>query len=208
MVVHFDVPKTQWRMTPAKLLLAVNAWLPPDIRVMATALARDGFHARFQSSGKQYRYSVWNHSAENPLLRTTAWHVPRALDLAAMRAAAASLQGRHDFRAFTAETGYHRANTVRTLRRCTVSRSGPLFTFTMEADGFLYKMCRGIVGTLVQVGHGRFPPEQILPMIEAKDRRVSGMTAPAHGLVLWRVWYGKRKHDPRAQPPAADPDED
>ncbi len=204
MAVHFDVPRAQWRMTPAKLLLAANAWLPPDIRVMAAAEARDGFHSRFDSSGKQYRYVVWNHSSENPLLRTTAWHVPRALDLAAMRGAAATLVGTHDFRAFTANTGYHRANTVRTVRRCDVRRSGSQFTFVIEANGFLYKMCRGIVGTLVQVGHGKISPDRILPLLESRDRRLSGMTAPAHGLVLWKVWHGKKRHDPRTAPTTDD----
>jgi len=206
MAVHFDVPLDQWRMTPAKLVLAANAWLPPDVRVMTAAVARDGFHARFDASGKQYRYTVWNHSAENPLLRTTAWHVPRTLDLAAMRAAAASLEGRHDFRAFTANTGYHRANTVRTLARCDIRRSGPQFTFVLEANGFLYKMCRGIVGTLVQVGHGKIPPDRILPMLESRDRCLAGMTAPAQGLVLWKVWYGRKRHDPRAVVATAEDD--
>ncbi len=193
MVVHFDVAREQWRMTPAKLLLAVNAWLPPDIRVLATARVRDRFHARFDARGKQYRYTVWNHSAENPLLRTTAWHVTRKLDLAAMRTAAASLPGTRDFRGFSATTGYDRPNTVRTLTRCEVRRSGCQFTFIIEGDGFLYKMCRGIVGTLVQVGLGRFGPDDILPLLQTADRRLTGMTAPSQGLVLWRVYYGGRR---------------
>ena len=81
---------------------------------------------------------------------------------------------------------------MRTLSRCEVRRSGPLLTFFIEGDGFLYKMCRGIVGTLIQIGLGKFPPEEIKSMLAKKDRRVAGMTAPAHGLVLWKVFYGKR----------------
>ena len=81
--------------------------------------------------------------------------------------------------------------TVRTLTRCTVKKSGAQLTFIIEGDGFLYKMCRGIVGTLVQVGQGKFPPEEIGRMLAKADRRVAGMTAPAHGLVLWKVFYGK-----------------
>jgi tRNA pseudouridine38-40 synthase len=99
------------------------------------------------------------------------------------------LVGRHDFRSFTANPGYERASTVRTLTRCQIRKSGPLLTFVIEADGFLYKMCRAIVGTLVQVGLGRFPPTAIDAMLERRDRRVAGMTAPAHGLVLWKVFY-------------------
>ncbi len=195
MVAHFDVPKKDCRMTPAKLVLAVNAHLPPDIRVMSASRARPGFHARFSASGKQYRYQVWNHSAHNPLLVAQSWHFPRELDLAAMRQAAGSLVGRHDFRAFSATPGYERRSTIRTIRRCDVRRSGSLLTFIIESDGFLYKMCRGIVGTLVQVGVGKFPPAAILPMIESRDRSLAGMTAPAQGLALWRVYYGpKPKH--------------
>lgn len=193
MVVHLDVPVGQWRMTARKLVLAVNAWLPEDVRVMAAARVRPGFHARFDATRKQYRYLVWNHAAQNPLWRNRAWHVPKPLDVAAMRRAAADIVGRHDFRAFSATPGYHRENTVRNLTRCQVQRSGPLLTFVIEADGFLYKMCRGIVGTLVQVGSRRFAPGDILRMLEGCDRRLAGMTAPACGLTLHQVWYGGRQ---------------
>jgi tRNA pseudouridine38-40 synthase len=81
---------------------------------------------------------------------------------------------------------------VRTLTRCDLKRSGPLFTVIIEGDGFLYKMCRGIVGTLVQVGLGKFPGVAIKPMLTKKDRRAAGMSAPALGLVLWKVYYPKR----------------
>ena len=124
----------------------------------------------------------------NPLIRHTAWHVPRPLDLRAMRAAAPHFVGRHDFQSFAANPGYAKASTVRTLTRCDLTRRGPLLTFIIEGDGFLYKMCRGIVGTLVQVGLGKFPAAEVKRMLAQKDRRVAGMTAPAHGLVLWKVF--------------------
>lgn len=196
LVAHVELPPGARRLTGVKLVLALNAWLPEDIRVMAASRAPADFHARFNATGKQYRYFVWNHPAMNPLLRRTAWHVPRRLDLAAMRAAAARFVGRHDFRSFTANPGYERASTVRTLTRCDLRKSGALLTFVIEADGFLYKMCRAIVGTLVQVGLGKFPPTEIETMLQRRDRRVAGMTAPAHGLVLWKVFY---------RPPAATP---
>lgn len=151
-----------------------------------------GFHARFDATGKEYRYFVWNHPAMNPLIRHSAWHVPRPLDLPAMRQAARLFVGRLDFRSFTANPGYARLSTVRTLARCEVKRSGPLLTFVIAGDGFLYKMCRGMVGTLVQVGLGKFPPGEIQRMLASKDRRVAGMTAPAHGLALWKVHYERR----------------
>jgi tRNA pseudouridine38-40 synthase len=192
MVAHFEIPRRECRLTPRKLALALNAWLPADVRVLAATRAPKAFHARFDAAGKQYRYFVWNHPAMNPLIRHTAWHVPRRLDLGAMRSAAVWLVGKHDFQSFTANPGYAKESTVRTLTRCDLTRRGRVLTFHLEGDGFLYKMCRGIVGTLVQVGLGKFPADQVARMLEKKDRRVAGMTAPAHGLVLWKVSYARR----------------
>jgi len=193
MVAHFETGSDECRMPTRKLALALNAWLPQDVRVLAAARAGRDFNARFDASGKQYRYFVWNHPAMNPLIRHTAWQVSRPLDLPAMRRAAADLRGRHDFQSFTANPGYARESTVRTLSKCEIKRSGPLLTFVIEGDGFLYKMCRGIVGTLVQVGLAKFPPHEVKSMLARKDRRVAGMTAPAQGLVLWKVFYKKKK---------------
>ena len=193
MAAHFEAPLAECRMPPAKLLLAMNAWLPPDIRIVAATRASQDFHARFDAAGKQYRYFVWNHPAMNPLLRHQAWHVTRTLDFRAIRSAAVLFVGRHDFKSFSANPGVPKNSTVRELTRCDVSRRGPLLTFVIEGDGFLYKMCRGIVGTLVQAGLGKFPPQEIGRMLEKKDRRVAGMTAPAHGLVLWKVHYRRKR---------------
>ncbi len=189
MVVHFEVPRAEAKMPARKLALAINAWLPEDIRVVSAARARENFHARFDASGKQYRYFVWNHAAMNPLNRKTAWHVPRRLDLKLMRAAAKLFVGKRDFQSFAANPGYKKETTVRTLTRCDIKKSGAQFTFIIEGDGFLYKMCRGIVGTIVQAGLGKFPPPEIKTMLTKADRRVAGMTAPAPGLVLWKVFY-------------------
>jgi tRNA pseudouridine38-40 synthase len=192
MVAHFEVPRNDTRLTARKLSLAINAWLPDDVRVVSAARATEKFHARFDAHGKQYRYLVWNHPAMNPLLRKIAWHVPRKLDFKTMKAAAKLFVGKRDFQSFASNSGYKRSTTVRTLSRCDVKKSGPQFTFTIEGDGFLYKMCRGIVGTIVQAGLGKFPPGQIKAMLAKKDRRVAGMSAPAHGLVLWKVFYPKK----------------
>ena len=192
MVAHVEIPREKFRMPVAKLALALNAHLPEDIRVVSAARCRADFHARFSAKGKQYRYFVWNHTAMNPLLRQQAWHVPRRLDLAAMRAAAKCFLGKHDFKSFAANRNYEVECTVRTLTRCDIKKSGPLLTFIIEGDGFLYKMCRGIVGTLVQVGQGRIPVAEMRQILERRDRRVAGMTAPALGLVLWKVYYTPR----------------
>jgi tRNA pseudouridine38-40 synthase len=197
MVAHFEVPRPEARMTGLKLSLALNAHLPADIRVVSAVTAKAKFHARFDAGGKQYRYFVWNHAAMNPLLRHTAWHVTRKLDLRRMRVAAKLFVGKYDFQSFSSNPGYKKQTTVRTLTRCDVKKSGTQFTFVIEGDGFLYKMCRGIVGTIVQAGLGKFPPEEVKEMLAQADRRVAGMTAPAHGLVLWKVFYrkGKRKKE-------------
>jgi tRNA pseudouridine38-40 synthase len=199
MMAHFAVPAAECKMTTRKLALALNAWLPEDIRVLSAARALENFHARFDAKGKQYRYFVWNHTAMNPLIRGTAWHVPRALDFPAMRAAAALFVGKHDFKSFAASRNYEMESTTRTLTRCNFKKNGPLLTFIIEGDGFLYKMCRGIVGTIVQVGLGKFPADEIKPMLAQKDRRVAGMTAPAHGLVLWKVFYPKTRSSRRKE---------
>jgi tRNA pseudouridine38-40 synthase len=194
-------PPPKSKMSVRQLTLALNAWLPTDIRVLSASRMPEKFHARFDAAGKQYRYFVWNHPAMNPLLRQTAWHVTRPLNLKAMRAAAPLLVGRHDFKSFAATRNYEMASTVRRLTRCDIKKSGPQLTFIIEGDGFLYKMCRGIVGTLVQIGQGKFPADEIRRMLAKKDRRVAGMTAPAHGLVLQKVFYSRSRSSRREEAP-------
>jgi tRNA pseudouridine38-40 synthase len=189
MAAHLEIPDDQFKMPPAKAALALNAHLPRDIRIMSAARARADFDARFSAKGKQYRYFVWTGPAMNPLLRHVAWHVSPALDVPAMRRAAKFFPGRHDFKSLAGTRSYQMSSTVRTLTRCDLKRHGPLLTFLIEGDGFLYKMCRGLVGTLVQVGQGKIAPEAIERILDKKDRRAAGMTAPAHGLVLWKVFY-------------------
>jgi tRNA pseudouridine38-40 synthase len=196
MVAHVEIPRAEFKMTASKLALALNAHLPEDIRVTSARRCRADFHARFQATGKQYRYFLWNHPAMNPLLRHQAWHVPRRLDVAAMRSAARAFIGKHDFKSFAANRNYEVESTTRTLTHCDLKRNGALLTFVIAGDGFLYKMCRGIVGTLVQVGQGKIPAAEIKRILASKDRRVAGMTAPAHGLVLWKVFYRSKARKP------------
>ena len=194
MVAHFEIPKAENKLPIARLAIALNAFLPDDIRVLSATRAPAKFHARFHARGKQYRYFVWNHHAMNPLLLNRAWHMARPLDYAAMKQAAKYLVGKHDFKSFAATHNYEMESTVRTLTRCDVKRAGMQYTFVIEGDGFLYKMCRGIVGTLVQVGFGKFSPGDIKAMLDRTDRRAAGMSAPAHGLVLWKVFYKPQSH--------------
>ncbi|MFT4590685.1 MAG: tRNA pseudouridine38-40 synthase [Limisphaerales bacterium] len=189
MVAHVDVPHTRKEMTPSKLRLALNANLPEDVRISLIQRVASDFHARFDAKGKQYRYFIWNHAAMDPLRRTQTWHMPRKLDLEAMRDASQRFVGKHDFESFANCRSYKVENYVRTLTRCDVQRRGPLLTVVIEGGGFLYKMCRGIVGTLIYVGEGKLKPAEINKILKQRDRRVAGMTAPAHGLVLWKVFY-------------------
>jgi tRNA pseudouridine38-40 synthase len=189
MVAHVEIPRAEFKMPVARLALAINAFLPHDIRVLSARRVPEAFHARFDATGKQYRYFIWNHPAMNPLLQNRAWHFPIKLDLAKMRAAAKLFIGRHDFRSLAGTRSYEMASTVRSLNRCDIRKSGPRLTFIIEGDGFLYKMCRGIVGTVVQVGQGKIPLARVAEILASRDRRAAGMTAPAHGLVLWKVFY-------------------
>lgn len=191
MAAHVEIPKAEFKMPAAKLALAINAHLPQDIRVLSATKAQAKFHARFDATGKQYRYFVWNGRAMNPLMRSYAWHVSQPLDVAAMRRAAKLFLGKHDFKSFAGTRNYEMESTVRTLTRCDLRKNGALLTIFIEGDGFLYKMCRGIVGTLVQSGRGKFAERDIEAMLAARDRRAAGMTAPAHGLVLWKVFYAR-----------------
>ncbi len=204
LVAHVDVPVMEWRMPARKLVLALNAHLPEDIRIMSASRAPADFHARFQAIEKEYRYAIWNAAAMNPLVRHTAWHVPRPLDMRPMREAAKHLVGLHDFASFTTNPGYPRLSTIRKVTRCEIRRRGPEVTVILGGTGFLYRMCRSLVGTLVQVGLGRIVPDRVASILESRDRREGGMTAPAHGLVLWRVRYGKRQKAGRLAAATAD----
>ncbi|MGC8744583.1 MAG: tRNA pseudouridine(38-40) synthase TruA [Verrucomicrobiia bacterium] len=193
MVAHVEIPKSQFRMPVRKIPLAINAYLPEDIRVVKASRCPSDFHARFSATGKQYRYFIWNHPVCDPLFRRFCWHIPRKLDFEKMKMAAGYFLGTHDFRSFAANRNYEVENTVRTLWKCQIKKKGSLITFIIEGNGFLYKMCRGIVGTVVQVGLGKYEQSSIKAMLEKRDRRVAGMSAPAHGLVLWKVFYDKKK---------------
>jgi tRNA pseudouridine38-40 synthase len=169
-------------------LRGLNSILPADVALVDVADAAPDFDARFSARGKVYRYTVWNHMVRSPRHARTAWHVRRTLDMTALRAAAAMLVGEHDFRAFRA-ADCERRTTRRLIRRVDVDRQGAVLTIDVEATAFLKNMVRIIVGTLVDVGRGKLPPEAVARMLETGDRAAGGMTAPAQGLTLLRVLY-------------------
>ncbi|HRI54333.1 MAG TPA: tRNA pseudouridine synthase A [Pseudomonadota bacterium] len=176
------------------LVHGTNYHLPPAIRVLDAQVAPDEFDARFSASGKLYRYQLWNAPTESPLHARTHWHIIARLDLEAMQAAAQVLIGHHDFRAFRAAS-CERLTTDRTVRRIAISAQGPYpapVHIDVEATAFLRNMVRIIAGTLVYVGRGRLSAADVAALLRSGDRTRAGPTAPAHGLILWRVDYGPR----------------
>jgi len=167
---------------------ALNANLPPAIRILGVRTAPDDFHARFSATAKTYEYRIWNGPAVPPFVRLYTWHVPQPLDVASMMAASAAIAGEHDFAAFQG-TGGAAQTTVRRVISASWHAEGPAVTFTITGDGFLRHMVRSLVGTFVEIGHGRFPPDHVARLLAAPDRTQAGRTAPACGLFLVRVEY-------------------
>ncbi len=184
-VAHF---LTSRPIPPGKIRAGANAHLPPDVAVLAAEEAPDDFHARFSSRGKVYRYLVLVRPARSALLRDRAWRLAGPLNLRAMKLAAAPLLGRRDFSAFASAGGSVRDKT-RSIKRIAIRRKGEGVEFEIEADGFLYKMVRNIVGTLVLAGQGKIPPAAVGDILASRDRTRAGPTAPARGLYLVRVIY-------------------
>ena len=171
-----------------KLLSALNFHLPADIAVYRVQEVADTFHPRYMAKGKQYIYRIWNGAQRHPVYSRYAVHRNRPLDVQQLNEAAQAYVGTHDFGAFCA-AGSDVADTVRTVRRCTVERQGDLVLFTVEGDGFLYNMVRIMVGTLLEIADGRLPADSIPAILDSRDRGRAGATAPAKGLCLQQVFY-------------------
>ena len=170
-------------------LKALNATLPPDIRVSEAVEVPQSFHATLDAKSKLYRYVIDNGLIADPFRLRYAAHVYQRLDSDAMNRAAQTLVGRHDFRSF--ETNWpNRTSSVRTIGRAAVIRQGDAVHVEVEADGFLYNMVRSITGTLIMVGQGRRSEAWVGEVLRAEDRRVAGPTAPPQGLYLVQVRYG------------------
>ena len=182
---HFD---TDSRIPADKFSYALNALLPPDIRIRASSEAAPDFHARFSARGKRYRYLFYDDRHAGALNRFTHAHSIYPLDDERMRAEARALLGTHDFAAFAA-SGSVVKDTVRTIWRAELTRRGHEVRLIVEGSGFLYNMVRIIAGTLRDVGSGKLPPGALRRAIETGDRLDLGVTAPAHGLTLMQVFY-------------------
>jgi len=184
-VFHFDAV---WPREPGRLLAALGTRLPDGAQIRNITRARPDFHARFDACGKRYHYRIFLGRAD-PFESRYSWSVPDELDIGAMEKTARLLEGRHDFAAYCAWNGNERETTVRDLRRFEVRRRGRRLRVVLEADGFLYKMARSLVGSLVSVGAGRIAPPAAAALLESRRRVPEVNTAPAHGLFLERVFY-------------------
>ncbi len=169
----------------------LNAWLPPDLRVLSASDVPQAFHATIDAVSKRYSYLIDNRAVARPMLARYAWHVRQPLDEGAMHRAAQALVGRHDFRSFETEWP-NRTSSVRTILEIGVARAAQNVTIEVEADGFLYNMVRAITGTLVYVGYGKRPESWVAEVLRAEDRRGCGPNAPPHGLHLLEVRYRDR----------------
>jgi len=178
---------------------ALNALLPPDVRVMNIEEVTPDFHPRYSARGKRYVYLIANMKDVPVFVHRYAWRVREPLDLEAMRAASARLLGLHDFSSFRA-AGCASRHPLRTIREIGIEGlreapflcaglKGEFVRITVEADAFLRHMVRTIVGTLVEVGKGNLSPEMLGDILGRKERRFAGPTAPPQGLFLERIFY-------------------
>lgn len=173
----------------SNLLAGMNSLLPDDIVVKELREVPESFHARFDVNSKVYMYQIWNGPTRSVMYRQYAWHVRAPLDLIEMEKGLSILKGRHDFTAFCGkkEGDYNCIRTITDVRL--EKRTSGIIRIYLEADGFLRYMVRSVVGTLVEVGRGKRTPAELLIVLQAKERKSAGITAPPQGLFLVEVKY-------------------
>lgn len=179
--------RVRWRHKVADLHRAMNAVLPRDVVFPSLEVTLENFHPRYSARSRWYRYIVLNQPFRSPLSQRWALHVPKLLDVSRMNQAAACLIGEHDFATFGRPP--QGQNTVRRMLRANWWREEAFLYFDIEANAFLQRMVRSLVGTLLQVGAGKLSPEEFRQRLAACDRSLAGPTAPPHGLCLMAVNY-------------------
>lgn len=183
-VIAFD---TAWRHGLDDLQRALNAVLPADVAVLEVAEAAPDFHPRYDARSRRYRYTIYNAPVRWPLARRYSLHVPEPLDVTALQQAAQCLVGEHDFAAFGQPP--QGESTVRQVFVAEWGGESPWLTFDIEANAFLYRMVRSIVGTMLLVGRGEMSVEEFAAVLASCDRSRAGPTAPPHGLCLMKIEY-------------------
>ncbi len=184
-VVNF---KTENPLALNRIQMGLNYYLPRDIAVISAQDVPADFHARFSARTKAYEYRIWNNRVRSPLRAARYYHVPFALDLNVMRAAAKFIIGKHDFSSFCS-TGSARRDPIRKVTKLTLRRADDEILMRIEANGFLYHMVRNIAGTLIEVGRGKASPEDVQAILASCGKRKSLHNAPGHALALVSVTY-------------------
>lgn len=185
-VISFD---SEWRHSAADLQRALNANLPADIAILQLEIAEPTFHPRFDARRRAYEYTIYNAAVYSPLRRQRSWYVAKPLDRERMNQAAACLPGVHDFATFGQPP--QGEVTVRQVFAAHWEQREEFLVFFIEANAFLYRMVRSIVGSLKAVGEGSWTVEEFEAALAARDRSRSGKVAPAQGLILVSVTYGE-----------------
>lgn len=185
MPAHFV---TESKMKPIEFLYALNSHLPLDITVKEVRKVPMSFNARGSAKRKLYRYTILNRDFPSALNYRRSWFIPHMLDVAAMRRAAKYFVGRHDFTSFRAGN-CNAKSPIRVLDRAEIIKDNEFLILEFEGKGFLKHMVRNLVGTLAHVGRKKIPARQVKTILEARNRRVAGPTAPAQGLCLIKVCY-------------------
>ncbi|MFZ3578120.1 tRNA pseudouridine(38-40) synthase TruA [Virgibacillus sp. DJP39] len=184
--IHFDtpydIPLENWKR-------ALNTLLPDDLYVREVEGAPTSFHARYDVLEKEYRYYVWNEREKDVFKHNYAYQFPYDLDLDEIQRACRYLEGEHDFTTFSSAKATTKGSKIRTLYQVTCTKRGSELEFIFRGSGFLYNMVRIIVGAMLDVGQGRRHPEDMVQLLEQKDRQLLGETVPPQGLYLWNVRY-------------------
>ena len=182
--------KTNSKMTTQQILKALNAWLPSDISISRVEEVPLSFHSQYRAKNKTYRYSILNSPNRRAIDRHFSFFYPYRLNLPLMRREAKIILGKKDFKSFQAADFDRRdKSTIRTVKRIEITKKGDFVNIHVEADGFLYKMIRNIVGTLLEIGCGQRPSGSMKRILEEKNRQKAGQTIPAVGLCLMEVNY-------------------
>jgi tRNA pseudouridine38-40 synthase len=183
---HVDVLKL---LPPARWIKALNALLPPVIRVLRCRNVSQDFHARLSAKGKIYRYKIWTAPILPPFEYPRVWHIEQSLDLKILKSAAKHFVGTHDFASFAANRGKPEPSTIRTINSVRVRKKGPCVTIEFDGDGFLYKMVRLMVGALVKCARDKMHIEELTSRLHSGKIGSGRFVAPAEGLYLVRVRY-------------------
>ena len=184
---HVDLPDR--RLSAVRWTEALNALLPSSIRVLRCAYVSSNFHARLSAKGKIYRYRIWSAPVLSPFEYYRAWHIAPPIDLKILKQAATHFVGTHDFVGFAANRGKKETSTVRTIYSIRVRQKGSCLTIDFDGNGFLYKMVRLIVGSLVKCALGKMRKEDVAARLRSGQVGPARLAAPAAGLFLVRVRY-------------------